>query len=218
MLLAIPVDAGALEYRAQAAYYAGRRCGSLVPDQAAITGAPAPRPAHRGDAKPCHAMMAALPAGSTHAPCCSAECAPMSARALLAVVFAVFNAAMLGLAAGAVWLVVMLYAGQPLPWLALPTGALLAWSIRHWVRPPGAGTALLAALTTALAACYLGVLFAGVMLAGSMNMGLLDALRTAGAGMLWQLARLAMAPLDLGWLALAMLLAAWLAWRAPRPR
>ena len=142
----------------------------------------------------------------------------MSARAVLLFAFALFSAAMLGLAAGAVWMVVTLYLRQPLPWLALPAGALLAWAIRNLVRSAGIGAAVLAAGATALAAIYVNMLIAGVLIAGNMGLGLIDALRTAGTGMLWQLARLALSPADLSWTVLAVLLAAWLAWRAPRKR
>lgn len=140
----------------------------------------------------------------------------MSARTVLLFLFTLFSTAMLGLAAGAVWMVVTLYLGHPLPWLALLFGALLAWAIRHGVRRPGIAAAVLAALATALAAVYVNMLIAAVQIAGNMGMGLIDALRTAGFGMLWQLARLALAPTDTGWALLAMLLAAWLAWRVPR--
>lgn len=142
----------------------------------------------------------------------------MSVRNVLLFVFALFSAAMLGLAAGAVWMVVTLYLRHPLPWLALPIGALLAWAIRSYVRPASAGAALLAAWATVLAAIYVNMLIAGVLIAGNMGMDLIEALRTAGTGMLWQLTRLALTPADLGCTALAMLLAAWLAWRAPRKR
>ena len=142
----------------------------------------------------------------------------MSARTVLLFVFALFSTAMLGLAAGACWMVVTLYLGDPLPWLALLFGALLAWAIRHGVRSPGPAAAMLAALATALATVYVNMLIAAVQIAGNMGMGLVEALRTAGIGMLWQLARLAFAPADLGWTALGMLLAGWLTWRTPRKR
>jgi len=142
----------------------------------------------------------------------------MSARAVMLFAFALFSAAMLGLAAGAVWMVASLYLRHSLPWLALPVGALLAWTIRSLVRAPGIGAAVLSAVATALAAIYVNMLIAGVLIAGNMGLGLVDALRTAGAGMLWQLACMAMSPLDLGWAVLAMLLAAWLGWRKPRLR
>jgi hypothetical protein len=142
----------------------------------------------------------------------------LSARTVSGLVFALFSAAMLGLAAGALWMVATLYLRQPLPWLALPIGALLAWLVRHTVRQSGIVAALLAALATALASIYVNVLLAGVQIAGNLGLGLIDALRTAGTGMLWQLTRLAQGPADIGWGALATLLAAWLAWRAPRKR
>ena len=132
--------------------------------------------------------------------------------------FAILSAAMLGLAAGAVWMVITLYLRHPLPWLALPIGALLAWAIRGHVRPPGVTAALLAATATLLAAIYVNMLVAGVMIAGNMGLGLIDAMRTAGTGMLWQLARMALSPTDMTWTALAMLLAGWLDWRQPRQR
>lgn len=142
----------------------------------------------------------------------------MSTRTVFLFVFALFSTVMLGLAAGAVWMVVTLYLGRPLPWLALLVGALLAWTIRQGVRRPGPGAAVLAALATALATVYVNMLIAAVQIAGSIGLGLLDALHAAGFGMLWQLTRLALMPADIGWTVLAMLLAAWLAWRAPRKR
>jgi vitamin B12 transport system permease protein len=142
----------------------------------------------------------------------------VSARTFLLFAFALFSAAMLGLAAGAVWMVVTLYLRHPLPWLALPIGALLAWAIRSLVRSPGAGAAVLAGCATALASIYVNMLIAGVLIAGNMGLGLIDAMRTAGTGMLWQLARMALSPADIGWIVLALLLAGWLAWRTPRRR
>lgn len=141
-----------------------------------------------------------------------------SVRTVSLSVFALFSAAMLGLAAGAVWMVATLYLRQPLPWLALPVGALLAWIVRACVRPAGIGAALLAACGTLLAALYVNMLIAGVLIAGNMGMGLIDAMHTAGFGMLWQLARMALSPADLACAVLGMLLAAWLAWRKPRRR
>ncbi len=136
---------------------------------------------------------------------------------MLVSLFALFSAAMLGLAAGAAWMVLALYLRHPLPWLAVPIGAMLAWTIRAGVQRAGLGAMLLAAGATALAAIYVNMLIAGVMIAGNMGLGLIEALRTAGIAMLWQLARLAMTPTDIAWAVLAMLLAAWLA-RVARPR
>ncbi len=142
----------------------------------------------------------------------------MSVRAVALSVFVLFSAAMLGLAAGAVWMVMALYLRHPLPWLAFPIGALLAWTIRTCVRPPGTSAALLAAGATLLAALYVNLLIAGVLIAGNMGMGLIEAMRTAGLGMLWHLTRMALSPVDIACAALGSLLAAWLAWRKPRQR
>ncbi len=141
----------------------------------------------------------------------------MSVRNALVFLFAVFCAVMLGLAAGAVWMVLALYLRHPLPWLAVPIGVLLAWTVRGCVQRAGIGAMSLAAGATALAAIYVNMLIAGVMIAGNLGLGLIDALRTAGIAMLWQLARLAMSPADIAWTGLAMLLAAWLA-RGKRSR
>ena len=141
----------------------------------------------------------------------------MSVRNALVNLFALFCTVMLGLAAGAVWMVLALYLRRPLPWLAAPIGMLLAWTVRGCVQRPGIGAMLLAAGATALAAIYVNMLIAGVMIAANMGLGLIDALRTAGLAMLWQLARMALSPVDIGWTVLAMALAAWLA-RGKRPR
>jgi hypothetical protein len=141
----------------------------------------------------------------------------MSARNLFVNVFALLSTTMLGLAAGAVWMVATLYLRQPLPWLALPVGALLAWAIRLGVRVPGPGAALLAAFATILAAIYVSVLIAAATIAGDLGMGLVDAMRTSGVGMLWQLAHLALTPLDIVWFIAGAALAALLALRRRSP-
>lgn len=137
----------------------------------------------------------------------------MNVRAVSKLLFSVFSAAMLGLAAGAVWMVISLYLRHGMPWLALPIGAVLAWAIRHGVCAPGRGSALLTIMATALAVVYVNMLIAAVRIAGNMGLGLIEALRTAGAGMLWQLAHMALTPTDFISALLGMLLGAWLAWR-----
>lgn len=127
--------------------------------------------------------------------------------------FALFCAAMMGLAVGATWMVAAMYLRLPAPWLALAAGVVLAWAIRHWVRRPGAGAAVLAAFATLLAALYYNVLMAAIRLAGNFDMGLTDTLHTAGTGMLLALARLGLRPADGAWYVAGALLAAWLAWR-----
>ncbi len=136
-------------------------------------------------------------------------------RRTLANVFATISAGMLGLAAGALWMLPTAYLRARLPWLALPLGAMLGWAIAHWVMPrPGA--AILAALATLLAAAYVSVLITAVRLAGNMDMGLTDAMRTAGTGMLWSLVRLSLDATQLLWFAGGAIVAAWAARRRTR--
>ena len=139
----------------------------------------------------------------------------MSVHSVFRAVFALVCAAMLGLAAGAGWMVAALYAGHATSWLALPFAVVLAWTIRHWVQSPGRYAAVLAALAALLAALYVNVLMAGALVAANMGMGIVDALRTAGAGMLLQLARMGFSAADAGWYLVAAGLAAVL---ASRPR
>jgi vitamin B12 transport system permease protein len=142
----------------------------------------------------------------------------MSARNVFMNAFALFSACMLGLAAGAIWMVATLYLRQSMPWLALPVGALLALTIRLGVRAPGPGAALLAAFATALAAIYVNLLIAAANIAGDLGMGLIDALTTSGAGMLWQLAHLALTHIDVAWFVAGIVIAALLALRPVRHR
>lgn len=134
----------------------------------------------------------------------------MRLRRVLANAFAAVSAAMLGLAAGALWMLPTAYLRARLPWLAVPLGALLGWAVARWVLPrPGA--AILAALATLLAAGYVTALIAAVQLAGNMDMGLTDAMRTAGAGMLWSLVRLSLDATELLWFVGGAAVAAWTA-------
>lgn len=130
---------------------------------------------------------------------------------LIAALFAAFSAGMLGLAAGAVWMLPTMALQRPLPALALVAGALLALAVRSWIRPTGRFAAVLAAGATVLASIYVDVLTAGVRIAGSLGIGLTDALRQAGLRMLLALAQLALRPVDVVLTLAGALLAAWIA-------
>ena len=142
----------------------------------------------------------------------------MSARVAFSALFALISAVMLGLAAGAVWMVPTLYLQRPLPWLALPIGWLLGKTVRSWVRPAGGHAALLAALATCTAAIYVNLLTAAARIAGLMGMGLIDAMRTAGLRLLLELATLGQAATDNVWFVIGVAVAALTALRATRPK
>ena len=93
----------------------------------------------------------------------------MSLHSVFRAVFALVCAAMLGLAAGAVWMVAALYAGHATSWLALPFAVVLAWTIRHWVQSPGRYAAVLAALAALLAALYVNVLMASALIVSDLG-------------------------------------------------
>ena len=143
---------------------------------------------------------------------------PAARHSVAAVLFAALSALMLGLAAGAVWMLPTFFLGMRIPWLALPAGWLLASAITRWVYPRGKLAAALAALATLLAAGYVGVLIQAAMLAGMLGIGLLDALRQAGLGMLLALARINTGLVASGWALAGAALAAWCAGRPPRTR
>lgn len=140
----------------------------------------------------------------------------MIVRQIVGECFALFCTVMLGLAAGAVWLVPTVYLHRPLPWLAVPAGWVLAMAIRQWVHGRRGHAALLAALATAVSSVYIHVLISAVNISAMMGYGLVDAMRTAGWWMLLDFARLSMRPLDIGWMLVGMVVAILSALRTPR--
>lgn len=137
-------------------------------------------------------------------------------RHAAATLFAIISATMLGLAAGALWMLPTAYLQHRLPWLAWPIGALLGWAIARWVTPrPGAPW--LAAMATLMAAAYVSVLIVAANLAGNMDLGLTAAMRAAGGAMVWALVRLSLTGAQLFWFVSGAALAGWIAHRC-RPR
>lgn len=123
----------------------------------------------------------------------------MTVRHILGECFALCCAIMLGLAAGAVWLLPTVYMHRPLPWLAMPAGWLLGIAIRQWVHGKPWNAALLAAFATGVACVYIRVLITTVTIAAMTDSGLLAAARTAGWPMLLDLTRLNLSKLDVAW-------------------
>lgn len=133
-------------------------------------------------------------------------------RALGALVFSAISAAMLGLAAGAIWMLPTVYMRLRLPWLAWPAGAALGFAVARW-SAPRTGAPLLAALATLLASAYVSVLTVAATLAGNMDMGLVESMRAAGTAMLAVLAWLSLSPGQLVWFVTGAALSAWIARR-----
>jgi vitamin B12 transport system permease protein len=129
--------------------------------------------------------------------------------------FALVCAIMIGLAAGALWMLLALFARGTLAWVALPLGVLLGWLMRAWVAPQRGSAATLAALATLLAAAYMCCLLATARLAALMGMGFSETLHRAGPGMLLRLARLSTSRGMLGLFVLGAAVAAAAAWYTP---
>lgn len=132
----------------------------------------------------------------------------MSARRLLGFAFALICTVMIGLAAGAVWLVPTILASKLMPWLAVPVGWVLGRIVRGWVNPGGrVGAAVLAAIAMILATAYLTVLVAGARIAGSLGLGFFDTLHVAGIALLTDIARMTLTGGDIAWYAVGVVLA-----------
>jgi hypothetical protein len=142
----------------------------------------------------------------------------MTVRQIVGECFALLCAVMLGLAAGAIWLLPTVFLHRPLPWLAIPVGWLLAAAVRQWVHGRGWRAALLAAIATVVASIYIHVLLVAVTISSMLDYGLIDALRTAGPSMLLDFARLSISPQDMAWAAAGIVVAFICGWLAPRRR
>jgi vitamin B12 transport system permease protein len=123
----------------------------------------------------------------------------MIVRRIFGECFALVCAVMLGLAAGAVWLLPTAFLHRPLPWLALPAGWLLGIAMRQWVHGNRWNAALLAAFATVVAGAYIRVLIALVNLAAMVGYGLMQAAHTAGLSMLLEFARFGTSASDVAW-------------------
>jgi hypothetical protein len=136
-----------------------------------------------------------------------------------ATLMASFGAIMMALAAGALWLLLILAIPRlhAETWLALPLAVVLGPLIRGWIIDDAWPAALLAALAMLLSAFYMRALLVASDLAGSFGMDFMQALRHAGAGMLVHLAWLSVTPGAMAIYIAAAILAGTLAGRV-RPR
>ncbi|GLQ50117.1 hypothetical protein ACFFJT_11420 [Dyella flava] len=139
----------------------------------------------------------------------------MIVRQIVGECFALLCSVMLGLAAGAVWLLPTVVMHRPLPWLAVPAGWLLAIAVRQWVQGRGWHAALLAALATVIASFYIRVLISAVNISLMTGYGLVETMRTAGLSMLLDFARISLRPLDMAWCAVGVVIAIVTALRRP---
>lgn len=110
---------------------------------------------------------------------------------VFSLLLSLISTVMLGLAAGALWMLPVAFLRWQPAWFAVPVGALLGWAIARWVSPRNQLAPWLAAGASLLAAVYVSLLIAAVRVAGSLGLELSQTIRTAGPGMLWSLATFA---------------------------
>jgi hypothetical protein len=119
----------------------------------------------------------------------------MTVRQIVGECFALFCAIMLGLAAGAIWMLPTLFFHRQMPWVAIVAGWFLAQAIHQWVHKGAWNAAILAAIATVVATVYVHVLTVATTLwEMTSGYGLIGVIRTAGLPMLLDLARLGFNP------------------------
>lgn len=126
----------------------------------------------------------------------------------VAALFALLSAAMIGLAAGAIWMLLEAATHRQMMWLAVPMGVLIGLSSRAGVSHSRWAAPLLAALAAGLALFYLQVLGSAMDLAGMFGLSFARALQQAGPDMLVQLACLRLHGALLAWMLAGMAVAA----------
>ena len=120
-----------------------------------------------------------------------------------------------GLAAGAIWVLLALTTERDTTLLIVPLAIALALFMR-WQRYRGYHGAFCAVAATLLAFAYAQYLFAAVRIAQTLGTALREALFKMGFGFAWQIALANLRASDIGWLALACVVTAWMMLRNPR--
>lgn len=123
---------------------------------------------------------------------------------------------LLSLLAACAWVIFTLYLGHRLPWMAWPLGAALGWTFARGDRSDALVGAVAASIATLLAAVWVALLVTVAVIAGSMGVGLLATVTTAGPGMLISLAWMAQSMTTMAWLLSGAVLAALVAWARSR--
>ena len=107
---------------------------------------------------------------------------------LLNALTALLGTAVIAMAAGALWMLIALYSGAELRWLAPAIGLVLGWAVRAGISRSRPAAALLAVLAMVLASFYMLSLNGAMQISGMMRISLSQALRQSGAPMLLEIA------------------------------
>lgn len=107
----------------------------------------------------------------------------------------------------ALWVIAALYADRQLSWMAVIGALDIAWLLRlgHW--PRGRSRALVALAGTAVIAGLANWWIIASNVAGALGLSVWDAAVRLGWNHAWTLAQIANGPLDLVWIAAALVVA-----------
>lgn len=121
---------------------------------------------------------------------------------------------LLVLAAGgfaAIWTLVALYTSRQMSWLAVIGALDAAWMLRLSGWPAGRGRVLAAVAATGAMVVLANWSIIATHLGGAMGLKPWESITRLGSDHAWTLAQLANGPMDLLWIAAALLAAAWVA-------
>lgn len=119
--------------------------------------------------------------------------------------------ALAALGFAAIWTLVALYTNSQMSWLAVVGALDVAWMLRLSGWPAGRGRSLAAVAATAVMIALANWSIIAGHLGGAMGLKPWESITRLGSDHAWTLAQLANGPLDLLWMAAALVAAAWVA-------
>lgn len=119
--------------------------------------------------------------------------------------------ALAALGFAAIWTLVALYTNSQMSWLAVVGALDVAWMLRLSGWPAGHGRSLAAVAATAVMIALANWSIIAGHLGGAMGLKPWESITRLGSDHAWTLAQLANGPLDLLWMAAALVAAAWVA-------
>lgn len=119
--------------------------------------------------------------------------------------------ALAALGFAAIWTLVALYTNSQMSWLAVLGALDVAWMLRLSGWPAGRGRSLAAVAATAVMIALANWSIIAGHLGGAMGLKPWESITRLGSDHAWTLAQLANGPLDLLWMAAALVAAAWVA-------
>lgn len=111
----------------------------------------------------------------------------------------------------AIWTLVALYTNRQVSWLAVIGALDVAWMLRLSGWPPGRTRVLAALAGTVAMVTVANWAIIAAQLGGMMGLKPWESITRLGSDHAWTLAQLANGPMDVVWIAVALVMAGWLA-------